>query len=201
MTSEGLQGDIVSVESGTVVISVRPRHAGGQGAGGPDAGGKDAGGQDAGGRGATAGPHRLAILLDHAYAGSVIVPPATRGRRTTVPFALPTHLVPTALDVLDAATGHSILAAPADLSEAFGLVVEQLTLQGHVVVGRFRTAMERDPVLAVALLAEGMPPLETFARRVEHAPARTRGKAAATGFVYAFEYALRRLCASTNPMP
>jgi GT2 family glycosyltransferase len=129
----------------------------------------------------------IAVLLDGAHAGMLGLEANDGGAFS---FTVPRHLVCARVELADAQSGISLLPAPFDMSSQFRLRVTRFSLDNLRVSGSFTLALERDPVLFVQLVANGV----VIGRCFATIEARSNGAAKPMSWTYKFAWPLASLC-------
>ena len=110
-----------------------------------------------------AGPDGLALMLDGVFAGVLPVATGSAGQHVTV--ALPTHQVTAQFDLLDPATGRSVLPAPVPVLDRYRCTLDGLATSGGEVSGSIGLAPWFGPALLVELTHEGQVLVRSVALR------------------------------------
>jgi GT2 family glycosyltransferase len=113
----------------------------------------------------TALPARLALMLDGAFAGVLPVVPDGSGAGHCVNAALPTHQLAAQLDLLDPATGRSVLPAPILILDLYRCTLDALATSRGEVSGRVSLVSWFGPAIMVELALEGRVLAQTIAVR------------------------------------
>jgi GT2 family glycosyltransferase len=108
-------------------------------------------------------PSRAAIVLNNAFWGFIDIPFPAKGLTAELRFALPTHLLASTIDLIDPATGLSMLEEPYELTAYLGIEIEPFERAGLAISGAFTIQPQMDPVLFVQLVHDGRPLGGTFA--------------------------------------
>ncbi len=110
-------------------------------------------------------PAGLALMLDGAFAGVMPVVPDPSGAGPCVNVALPTHQLAGQLDLLDAATGRSVLPAPVAVLDRYRCTLDAVTTSRGEVSGRVSLAPWFGPAVVVELAHEDRVLAQTIAIR------------------------------------
>jgi len=125
-------------------------------------------------------PAGLALMLDGAFAGVLPVVPDGSGAGQCVNAVLPTHQLAAQLDLLDPATGRSVLPAPVSVLDRYRCTLDALATSRGEVSGRVSLAPWFGPAVIIELAHEGRVLAQTIAVRA----------AAADGAADAFPFIL-----------
>ena len=105
----------------------------------------------------------LALMLDGVFTSILPVATDAEGRHVTIP--LPTHQLAAQLDLLDPATGRSVLPAPIPILDQYHCTLTALATSGGEVSGSIGLAPWFGPAVLVELTHEGQVLVRSVAMR------------------------------------
>jgi GT2 family glycosyltransferase len=92
-------------------------------------------------------PGQVGIVLDGVVYGTARLSPDREG--ACLRFTLPRHLLFAEMDVIDPASGESLVGLPLDLSGAYAISMQESALHGQVLEGAFSAADFLPPELGI----------------------------------------------------